>query len=214
MQNLIGTEYENMTEEEIFLLNEKLIKATIFKKFPSYRTYCKTHMIEFDDLVQQGSIGLLNAIRTYESGKKSSFRSYAIDNIAWYIQAITRKESLRTINTRSSETIGIMSVENKIGGQDEDGISILDTLQSNNDTSEEAEENILLEKIIKLLEQDEDIDSDMLYILVARAKGQSMQSIADHFGFHRNSISQKLKTKKAERIKERIKAYLQNGEIK
>lgn len=212
MQNFIGTEYENMTEEEIFLLNEKLIKATIRRKFPNYPAYCKVHMIELDDLVQQGSIGLLNAIRTYESSNGSSFRSYAISNIAWHIQVSTRKESLRTINTRTSEVVGMYSVEDKIGKQEGD-MCILDMLDSSSNTSEEAEENILLEKIIKLLEQDEEVDSNMLYILVARAKGQSMQSIADHFGLHRNSISEKLRTKKAERIKERIRTYLQNGEI-
>ena len=54
MQNFTGTEYENMTEDEIFLLNEKLVKATIRKKFPNYKAYCQVHMIELDDLIQQG----------------------------------------------------------------------------------------------------------------------------------------------------------------
>ena len=212
MKNFINTEFENMTEEEIFMSNEKLIKATIFKKFPNHRSYCQLHMIELDDLIQHGSIGLLYAIRTYDSSNNSSFRSYAINNIAWHIQVNTRKESLRNTNTRTSELVGMVSVEDKLGEQEGD-MCVLDMLESNNNTSEEAEENILLEKIIKMLEQDEDVDNDMLYILIARAKGQSMQSIADHFGFHRNSISQKLRTSKAERIKERIRFYLKNGDI-
>ena len=212
MQNFINTEFENMTEEEIFMSNEKLIKATILKKFPNYRSYCRLHMIEIDDLIQYGSVGLLYAIRTYDSGNNSSFRSYAINNIAWHIQVNIRKESLRNTNTRSSELVSIVSVEDKVNTQ-EDDVCIMDMLESNNNTSEEAEENILLEKVIKLLEQDKEVDSDMLYILVARAKGQSMQSIADHFGFHRNSVSQRLRTSKAERIKERIKNYLKNGDI-
>ena len=212
MQNFIGTEFENMTEEEIFMSNETLVKATICKKFPNYKAYCRVHMMELGDLIQQGSIGLLNAIRTYDSSNGSSFRSYAINNIAWYIQVNTRKESLRTANTRTSSTVNILSVEDKLNGQD-DEVAIIDTLESDSDTYKESEEKILLEKVIKLLEEDEEVDSDMLYILIARAKGQSMQSIADHFGLHRNSISQKLKTSKAKRIKERIRAYLKNGEV-
>ena len=101
MQNFINTEFENMTEEEIYMSNEKLVKATIRRKFPNYRAYCQVHMIELDDLVQQGSLGLLNAIRTYDSKSDSSFRTYAINRICWSISDNTRKESLRTLSASS-----------------------------------------------------------------------------------------------------------------
>lgn len=211
MQNFKNTEYENMTEEEIYLSNEKLVRATIRRKYPNYKAYCQVHMIELEDLVQQGSLGLLNAIRTFDSSKDSSFRSYAINRIAWSISDNTRKESLRTFNTRSSETVNIVSVDTQLQGQDEE-VTILDTIESNSNTSDEAEDNLLIKKVIELLENDNEVDSDMLYILVARMKGDSMQSIANHFGCHRNSIIQKLKTNKAMRIKARIKAHLENGD--
>ncbi len=212
MQNFIGTEYENMTEEEIFLLNEKLVKATIRKKFPNYQAYCQVHMIELDDLIQQGSIGLLNAIRTYENNSGSSFRSYAINNIAWYIQVNTRKESLRTINTRSSEVANIVSENTRIAGDEGEEITILDTLQAKNDTSVEAESEVMIERLEKLISQDESVNEELRYILIARLRGQTMQSIAEQLNIHRNAVQQRLSSKKAQRIKNRIASYLKNGE--
>lgn len=211
MNNFIGTEFENMSEEEIFLCNEKLVKATLRKKFPNHRAFCQAHMLELEDLVQMGSIGLVNAIRTYDSNLGTSFRSHAINRIAWAMQVDSRKDSLRKVNTRTSELADIVSVEIQVEGQDEN-ISLLDTLQSNNNTSLEAESNLLIEKIVEILLKDKEVDEDMLYIIIARAKGDSMQSIANHLGCHRNSIVQRLKTKKAERIKMRLKSYLENGE--
>ena len=211
MKNFIGTEYENMTEEEIFLSNEKLVKATIRKKFPNYKAYCQVHMIDYDDLVQQGSIGLLNAIRTYENNTGSSFRSYAINRIAWSISDNTRKESLRTINTRSSEVANIISVDAKVGGEDEE-LTLLDTLEAKNDTSVEAESEVMIERLEKLIKQDESVNEELRYILIARLRGQTMQSIAERLNIHRNAVQQRLSSKKAQRVKNRIASYLKDGE--
>ena len=65
MQNFIGTEWEGMTEEEIFLINRKLVKSTILRKFPNHKTFLKTHGLDIEDLIQIGEMGLLNAIRSY-----------------------------------------------------------------------------------------------------------------------------------------------------
>ena len=41
MDNFTGTEWEGMTEEDIFLSNRKLVKTTISRKFPSNQAFCK-----------------------------------------------------------------------------------------------------------------------------------------------------------------------------
>ena len=210
MKNFIGTEYENMTEEEIFLLNEKLVKATIYKKFPNHKAYCRVHMIEFDDLVQQGNIGLLNAIKNYDKNSGSSFRSFAINNIAWEISTSTKKESLRNINTQSTELVDVVSASMPLS--EEEDLTVLDTIKSNSDTSTEAEENVMIEKAVKIVENDGTIDDVLKYILIARLNGQTMQNIADKLNVHRNAISRRLKTRKAYTIKNRIASCLGNGD--
>lgn len=210
MQNFKGTEWEGLTEEEIFLLHQKLVKATIRRRFPNNQSFCKTHMIEIDDLIQLGNLGLLNAIRTFEQEEASSFRSYAINSIAWNISAYARKESLRTVNTQTYKLVNVVSVEDKISENEE--IAILDIIEGKENTREVAEENVFLQSAIEFLKADKDIDEELLYIIVARVNGETMQNIANHFGTHRNAIIQRLKTQKAMRVKNRLMSYLKNGD--
>lgn len=210
MENFKGTEWENMTEEEVFLSNQKYVKATIARKFPNHRSFCGTHMIEIDDLIQLGNLGLLSAIRTFDPKGKSSFRSYAINCISWSITTNSKKESLRSVNTQTFELANIVSVESNTN--DEEETTILDTIEAQENTSEIAEDNVLGQSIIEFLKADEEVDEEFLYIIVAKANGKSVQSIADHLGTHRNTIGRKLSTKKAMRIKERLAEFLKNGD--
>lgn len=212
MQNFIGTEWEGKTEEEIFLSHQKLVLTTIIRRFPSNHAFCKAHMLEEDDLIQLGSIGLLNAIRTFDPNGKSLFRSYAINCIAWNISAYARKESLRTATTQSYALTDIISVETKLKVGDEE-IPVLDTIYSDSNTSEDAEDNVLKQSVINFLKADKEIDEDLLYILVARINGETMQSIAEHFGTHRNTITNRLKRKKSMRIKNRLESFLKKGDL-
>lgn len=59
-------------EERIFEDNKNLIHAVLKKIFRNDTKY-----LGYDDLFQEGSIGLLKAIRTFDAEKKTSFSSYA-----------------------------------------------------------------------------------------------------------------------------------------
>jgi len=52
---------------------EPLINATAQRMFP----YCKNYGLEISDLVQEGMLGLTNAINTFEESKDTLFYTYA-----------------------------------------------------------------------------------------------------------------------------------------
>lgn len=209
MDNFTGTEWEGMTEEDIFLSNRKLVKTTISRKFPSNQAFCKAHMLDLDDLIQLGNIGLLNAIRTFDKSK-SSFRSHAINRIVWSISTSSKVDSLRSKNTQTTEIANVVSVEDKVS--EDLNITFLDTLESKESTSEDAEDKLLQQSVIAFLKADKEVDDELLYILIAKTNGMSTKEIAQHFGTHPNTIGQRLRTQRTMRVKNRLMKFLKNGE--
>lgn len=66
------TTEERTAEEKIYNDNKNLIHA-VLKRF--YKN--DTKYLTYEDLFQEGSMGLLKAIRTYDSGRNTTFSSYA-----------------------------------------------------------------------------------------------------------------------------------------
>lgn len=210
MQNFKDTEWEGLTENEMFLSHRKLVKTTISRKFPNNQAFCKAHMIELDDLVQLGNMGLLNAIRTFDKDGKSTFISYAINCISWSISTNSKVISLRNSNTQTVELVDIVSVEMNVS-EDEETI-ILDTIEAKENTSDVAEDNVLIQKVNEFLKADVDCNEELRYIIISRMEGKTMTEIAKTFGKHRNIIGQRLTTQKAMRVKSRLLKFLENGE--
>ena len=210
MQNFKDTEWEGLTEDEMFLSHRKLVKTTISRRFPNNQSFCKAHMIELDDLVQLGNMGLLNAIRTFDKNGKSTFISYAINCISWSISTNSKVISLRTVNTQTIELVDIVSVEMNVNEEEE--TIILDTIEASDNTSDVAEDNVLIQKVTEFLKEDVDCNDELLYIIVSRMEGKTMTEIAKTFGKHRNIIGQRLTTQKAMRVKSRLLKFLENGE--
>ncbi|MFJ7982372.1 sigma-70 family RNA polymerase sigma factor [Lysinibacillus xylanilyticus] len=211
MQNFNGTEWEGLTEEEIFLSNQKLVRSTIKKQFPNSRAFCDAHCIEFDDLIQMGNIGLLYAIRDYKNNGKSSFRTFAINNISWAITTQSKSESLRNINTQTFELANVVSADMKVENGEGEEVSIVDTISSSDNTSEQGDSSVLTQQVTEFLKNDPDVDDKLLFILTQRMSGESLDSIGKQLGVHRNSIAERLQTKRALRIKRRLKHFLENG---
>lgn len=88
-----------------------------------------TALLEQDDLVQEGMLGLLSAARNYRSGENAAFRTYASVCVRNRIQSALRKASS-----------GRQLPENSYVSLDEDGISLRDpskTLEERFDDNEE-----------------------------------------------------------------------------
>lgn len=216
MQNFINTEWEQLTEEEIFNENQKLVFTTIQRQFPNQKQFCKVHMIDLDDLKQMGNMGLLNAIRNFNNDEKVKFQTHAINNIIWEINTQARLQSLRNENTRTFDLVDCVSTEEKLhNGSDSESLTVMDTifLPKEEETEYVAEESILEKEVIEFLRQDKDIDKLTFFILVSRIKGVPMDEIADQLGIHRNSAYERLWTQRVKRVKARLEKYLRDGEV-
>ena len=71
------TEYTKKTEEQLLEENSSLIPFTI-KKFFKMESLDKVSFISYEDLYQNGLIGLMLAIRNFDPLKKYKFSSYAV----------------------------------------------------------------------------------------------------------------------------------------
>ena len=77
---------------------QQLVKDKIFKAFvrliqKEAKRFkdCNYQRISFEDLIQEGTIGLLEAVDRYIPGKDSNFTSYAKKYICGYIKNVTTK---------------------------------------------------------------------------------------------------------------------------
>lgn len=213
MENFVGTEWENHSEEEIFLLHQNLVDLTIKKQLPNRYEFCKLHMIDMDDLMQLGNIGLLIAIRTFDVEKNSSFRTFAINNITWNILKCTKKDSLRTTSTTSYKMASITSLDAPVDCADEENeTTLLDTLISNDNDLSNSEDNLLEEQVFKFLDSfSNQEDAEIVNIIKAKLKGETKRKIGRDFGISDTAVRQRLKTKKAQEIQKKLKEFIKNG---
>lgn len=78
--------------EKLILHNGRLINFVI-KKNSFFRFYCGT--FDYEDLYQQGMLGLLRAIQSYDETKGAAFSTYAV---LWIFQSITRFLAVNSSN--------------------------------------------------------------------------------------------------------------------
>lgn len=90
------------------------------------KRYARSTSIPLEDLIQEGCIGLLNAIKRFDPARGVAFSTYATPWIAKYVRLAIRKEC-RRIHTSS------------IFDPIEDDLLIADTIPSGDDTQEEVE---------------------------------------------------------------------------
>lgn len=100
-----GVEFDNISDEEIVLLSkEGSVGATDFlleKYSGAVRRIARTYFLVgagYDDIVQEGMIGLFKAIRDYKTDAQASFRTFAEmcvnRQIITAIKTATRKKHL------------------------------------------------------------------------------------------------------------------------
>lgn len=149
-----------MSNEELVLLYqqgdkqalENLIKANegIMKKLAN-KFYGINKMIEFDDLVQVGTIGLINAANKYnnELENKASFITYAFQYI--------KREIFSCVNGRSEKEISNNKLYNScisldVPIQEDNDIQLKDTIESIDYGFENLEEKIYIGQLREELE--------------------------------------------------------------
>ena len=76
-----------MTEEQLILENRRLVRYIA-------RRYERVTGVPYDDLFQEGCIGLLRAIREYKEGSTTKFSSFAGMHIQWAITSSIKNKHI------------------------------------------------------------------------------------------------------------------------
>lgn len=122
---------DKMAEEKLIKHNLRLV-AHIVKKYTSPN-------FDKDELISVGSIGLMKAVKSYNSQKGNSFSTYAARCIQNEILMLLRSQ--KKWNNQ-------ISIEEKIGCDKEGNeLSLIDILQDNSQIEEHTHKKLQLEKI-------------------------------------------------------------------
>lgn len=151
-----------------------------------------------DDVVQEGMIGLLKAIRQYDADKEASFGTFAGICITSQIISAIRsadRDKHKALNTSISLS-DPLKYEN-------DEITVEDTLKT--DTAENPETLLIMQDVVDyILHNGDNIFSDFeMEVLNEVLKGKSHEEIASRLGKNLKSIDNAM-----QRIKKKIIAYL------
>ena len=158
-----------------------------------------------DDVLQEGMIGLLKAVRQYDPEKEASFRTFAgICVTTQILSAIrtTRRDKHKALNTSLSLDASYSKETQNSPG---DGVFRLeDTLIAS--PADSPEQMLVMQDILEcILHNDDRVFSDYeLQVLTERMRGRSVQQIADDLGRTRKSVDNCM-----HRAKQKIIAYLQ-----
>ncbi len=127
---------QNGDEEakEILIKHNLRLVAHIAKKYTNYG--------DNDELISIGSIGLIKAIESFKADKGTQLATYASRCIENEILMTMRATKRHRQNVSLNDPIGV----------DKDGneLTIIDMLQDNTSVIEEVENNILLERLLKI----------------------------------------------------------------
>ena len=151
-----------------------------------------------DDVVQEGMIGLLKAIRQYDAEKEASFGTFASLCITRQIISAIRsaeRDKHKALNTS-------VSLSDPLKDENEE-ITVEDTLRTN--TAENPETLLIIKDIVNyILHNGDNILSEFeMEVLNEVLKGRSHEEIADKLGKNAKSIDNAM-----QRTKKKISAYL------
>ena len=157
-----------------------------------------------DDVMQEGMIGLLKAVRQFDEEKEASFRTFAgicvTNQIISAIRSAQRNKH-KALNTSVSLETSLPQKTTDLGNVD---MRIEDTLMAS--PADTPEQMLVLQDIIEyILHNDDDLFSEYeLQVLTARMEGRSTARIAEDLGRTKKSVDNCLN-----RAKRKIIEYLQ-----
>ena len=155
---------------------------------------------EADDLISVGSIGLIKAINSFQYGKNTQFSTYAarcIENEILMLIRVGKKHQ------------NVLSLGESLG-RDKDGneICLMDIVPNvEHDVIEEVENNILTEKLLKLIKEvltDREYEIISLRYGVGGKPAYTQREVAEKLGISRSYIS-RLEKKSLDLIKNYVK---------
>ena len=172
INNLIN-EYKQGNKEvfdDIFMQEERQIKD-IIKTF---------HHMEYEDLYQVACIGLLKAIKSYDTSKNIKFNSYMYNVVKNEILM-----SLRNNNTMKNSNMEEVSTE----AQTTDDLTVMDTLKSDVNIEDEyliKEEYRELYELIDKYYSKNEMKRNVMYALLREEK---QIDVAEKYGISRAYVN-------------------------
>ena len=156
-----------------------------------------------DDVLQEGMIGLLKAVRQFDPEKEASFRTYAgvcvTNQIISAIRSAQRNKH-KALNTSVSLDSSIGQEQTVAAGEQ---LRLEDTLTAS--PADSPEQMLVMQDIIEcILHNDDKVFSKYeLQVLTYRMRGKSAEQIADELGKEKKSVNNCL-----QRVRQKVVKYL------
>lgn len=195
-----------LTDEQLVLMareGSETAEEILIEKYKGLvRAKAKAYFIagaEAEDVVQEGMIGLMKAVRSFDEGREASFKTYAGTCINNQILKAIRKAE-REKNQPLNDAI---SLDNHLGEKDEN-LTIGDILKAS--MFDEPEEKVIYEDtLLRLKSLSRNIFSPLeAQVLRAKIAGKNYQEIAEELGKSPKTIDNAL-----QRIRKKIMAFLE-----
>ncbi|MDO4176957.1 MAG: sigma-70 family RNA polymerase sigma factor [Bacillota bacterium] len=152
-----------------------------------------------NDVMQEGMIGLMKAVRKYEPSKNASFGTFA--DVCVTSQIISAIRTADRIKHRPLNTS--VSLSNPVDGEGAEGITLEDTLSAN--IADSPEQIVVLKDVTYyILNNDDNIFSDLeMKVIGETIKGYSYDQVAERLGKSRKQVDNAL-----QRAKKKVNDYL------
>ncbi len=195
-----------LTDEQLVLMareGSETAEEILIEKYKGLvRAKAKAYFIagaEAEDVVQEGMIGLMKAVRSFDEGREASFKTYAGTCINNQILKAIRKAE-REKNQPLNDAI---SLDNHLGEKDEN-LTVGDILKAS--MFDEPEEKVIYEDtLLRLKSLSRNIFSPLeAQVLRAKIAGKNYQEIAEELGKSPKTIDNAL-----QRIRKKIMAFLE-----
>ena len=195
-----------LTDEQLVLMareGSETAEEILIEKYKGLvRAKSKAYFIagaEAEDVVQEGMIGLMKAVRSFDANREASFKTYAGTCINNQILKAIRKAE-REKNQPLNDAI---SLDNHLGEKDEN-LTIGDIIKGS--MFDEPEEKVIYEDTLERLGNiSRQIFSPMeAKVLRAKIAGKNYQEIAEELGKSPKAIDNAL-----QRIRKKIMAFLE-----
>lgn len=204
------SELHILTDEQLLQMSQEGSETAEELLIEKYKNLVKSRSKQYyivgadnEDVVQEGMIGLFKAIRSYDSRRNASFKTYAEECINNQILTAIKKAN-RLKHQPLNESV---SINQDISKESEDGTSeaaLEDVLKDTRGNEPEAQ--MLLKEIIQFLKAcDSETFSNLeQQVLEVKLKGKSYIEIAEALGRSPKSIDNTL-----QRIRKKVLAYLE-----
>ena len=144
----ISEKYKLITDEELVILYRNGVQDA-FTAIAVRYVYVIRRLasgfgnmsVEFDDLLQEGNIGLVNAVNTYKNGGTASFRTYAGVCIRNRMISVVRKAN-SSLNSINNEALPLSEQTEVLSAPDTEPESFVDSVERTKEIFRVIRENL------------------------------------------------------------------------